>query len=124
MTEPIRARKRDNQSLATGLILIVVGVLFFLDRLDIADFGDLFQDWWPMVLVIIGIPKLLRRETVWSGLWMIGLGAWLEVTVHHVWGLTFGNSWPLLLILMGAGITLRALADTVGGNTKEERHEK
>ena len=116
-------RKIDAAALAGGISLIVLGVLFLLDRLRVADFGDVFRYYWPMVFVLIGIPKLFRRRTVWSGLWFITLGTWLQIARLKLFGLTYGTAWPLLLIAFGAGIIIRAVVESVSGASGEERRE-
>lgn len=112
------ARKIDAAAIATGLILIVVGGFLL-----VADFHDLIRTWWPMILVLIGVPKLFRRDTLWSGLWLIAIGAWFQAVRLHLFDLTFHNSWPLLLIVFGAGIALRAVFDVVGREAKEDRRD-
>ena len=108
-------RKVDSSALATGLILVAVGVLLFF-----SDFGDLVRTFWPMIIVLVGVPKLFNRHTFWSGLWLITIGTWLQAVRLHLFGLDFHNSWPLLLIAIGGGIALRALFDF---GAREERRE-
>ncbi len=110
-------RKIDTATLVSGLVLIVVGSIFLL-----ADFHGLVRVWWPMILVLIGVPKLFRRDTLWSGLWLVTIGAWCQAVRLNLFDLTFGNSWPLLLIVFGAGIALRAVVDAVGSEVKEGRN--
>jgi len=114
-------RKVDNGSLVAGFILIALGTVFLLDRLNIAEFGDVFRRYWPMILVLIGLPKLFRRERLWSGLWLITLGVWLQMARLQLFGLTFRTSWPLLLIALGGGITLRALMEAAAPKEEERR---
>jgi hypothetical protein len=104
-------RKIDRAALINGLLLIGVGVLFLLDRLRVEDFGDLLRTYWPCVIILFGVSHLMRRESIWSGAWLILIGAWLQLVRLHTFGLTYSNSWPLIMIASGAGITLRALVD-------------
>jgi hypothetical protein len=113
MTEVMR-RKVDPDSLFTGLILIAVGVAFLT-----GNFGGIISHWWPMFIVLVGIPKLLRLRTLWQGLWLIAVGAWLQLVQLHAFGMTYRNSWPLMLILIGGAIALRALFDVAGGRRDE-----
>jgi hypothetical protein len=105
-------------------MLIAVGVLFLLDRLHVADFGDVVRMYWPMIVVIFGISHLLRRESVWSGVWLISAGVWLQCVRLHLLGLTYSNSWPLMLIALGAGVTLRALTDRGAAKREGEASER
>jgi hypothetical protein len=110
-------RKVDVSTVVSGLVLIIVGVILL-----VADFHDVIRDWWPMILVVIGVPKLFRRDKLWSGLWLITIGVWFQAVRLHLFELTFRNSWPLLLIVGGAGIALRAVFDAVSPEAKEERN--
>ena len=117
-------RRVDSGSLLNGLLLMGIGTLFLFDRLRIADFGDLFRMYWPMIILLFGVSHLFRRDGLWTGLWMIALGAWFQVAHLHLFGLTWRNSWPLLLIVMGGGIILRAMTDATAPAPKEERRER
>jgi hypothetical protein len=55
------ANRKKSGSLVWGIILIVVGVLFLLDQLDI-DVWDAVWRFWPVILIIWGANKL------WLGL--------------------------------------------------------
>lgn len=122
MTQSIR--RLDPGALIGGLVLIGVGAAFLLN-----DFGDLmrlWRVWWPMTLVVIGVAHLFRREVairvggprrvggqkhIQSGIWLIALGCWLQAVRLHLFNMTFTNSWPLILIFVGAGVVLRAVFD-------------
>ena len=108
----ITQQRIDRGKLVGGVILIGIGLIFLLDRMGVADFGDVIRRYWPMVLVLIGLPRLFRRDTFWSGMWMITLGVWLQMVRLHLFGLTYRSSWPLLLIALGAGIILRTFIDS------------
>ena len=116
MNDDFETRDRRRGSLFLGLLLIGLGSVFLLDRLNIADFDDIIQRWWPMIIVLVGVSRLFRGRSAWSGLWLIGIGAWLQMARLNVFDMTIGNSWPLLLIFIGAGIVIRALGDTVRRN--------
>ena len=114
-------KKLDVATLSSGVILTGIGVLFLLDRMDVADFGNVIRDFWPCILILIGIPQLFRRDKVWSGLWLITLGAWMQVANLRLFGLTWATSWPLLLILVGAGLIVRALVEGLTGERADEK---
>lgn len=111
----------ETAPLGTGIVLIVIGALFMLDRFSDLDFGDVARTWWPMILVVIAVPKLLDHRTLWNGLWLLAVGAWLQLIELDLFGLTYRNSWPLLLIVLGAGMIGRSVVDAMHG--REEHHE-
>lgn len=44
------------------LILILVGVGFLLSNLGLLpQLGPLFAQWWPLILIVVGVVLLLRR---------------------------------------------------------------
>ena len=104
-------KKVDAGALTGGVIMIALGVLFLLSRLHFAEFGDVVRRYWPMIVVLVGIPKLFARETIWSGLWLITVGVWLQISHLRLFDLSYRTSWPLLLIALGAGMVLRAVID-------------
>lgn len=98
-------------SLVGGIILIVFGGLFLVDTLDLADFGSAIRDYWPLIIVAVGVPKLFDRERRGGGIWLIAVGIWLQISNLGLFGLDWSSSWPVLLILVGAGMILHAIVD-------------
>jgi hypothetical protein len=46
-----------------ALVLIVVGTLFLLSNLGwIPQIGPLLRQWWPLILIIVGILMLVQRS--------------------------------------------------------------
>ena len=45
-----------------AVILILVGVLFLLSNLGlIPRLGPLLHQWWPLILIVVGVGLLFRR---------------------------------------------------------------
>ena len=49
-----------NGKAITGIVLILLGIMFLLDTLDVVSFGDMIRDYWPLLLVLGGAQLLLR----------------------------------------------------------------
>lgn len=113
-------RHIDGDQIFWGLILIAAGTFMLLGRLGIADFSWTLRKFWPLFVVIIGMSKLFHRGSVWGGLWMITLGAWLQAVTLHFQGMTYESSWPLLLIILGAGVILRTIVGAAQRRDAEE----
>ena len=99
---------RSHGSLATGLALILIGVIFLLDELRIVDFRLAF-DAWPLFIVIFGLARMIDSRDRSSGLWLVAIGLWLFVNEWELWGLTYGDSWPLLVVVFGISMVFKAL---------------
>lgn len=52
----------SQRSLWPGLILLILGILFLLDNLEVASFGHIVRTYWPLILIIIGTSILFRRR--------------------------------------------------------------
>jgi hypothetical protein len=90
-----------------GLVLIVLGLLFFLENLDIAEAGEVLE-LWPVVLVVLGVGKLTGawgtpKSTV-TGAILVGIGGFL--LLDEIPGLDIDvdlfDLWPLVLVAAGA----------------------
>lgn len=117
-------RKLDAGGVFAGLLLMAIGTLFLLDHMGIADLHDVLHNYWPMFLVILGVTRFVNRRAAWSGVWLIVIGLWLQVTTLGLWGVSFNSSWPLLLIALGAVMVIRALLRALGGNVTEANDER
>lgn len=108
------SRHRTNPAthLWFGGFLIVIGVLFLLDTLGIADTHEVIARGWPLVLIAIGGSRLLNAETsqarVGAGIFLF-LGftfllSTLGVFHFDVWSVI----WPVLLIAFGVFMVIRS----------------
>ncbi len=50
-----------------ALILITLGVLFLLDNLGVANFGDIISTYWPVILILVGVRIFFRYGRGMSG---------------------------------------------------------
>jgi hypothetical protein len=102
---------KDMQSrslLLWGLIAIAVGVLFLTDY-DVPPLGQLWR-YWPFLFMVFGAIKLIpptAPKHVVDGLSQIAFAGWFYVSFEHLWGLSFQNSWPILVIIGGISMVLR-----------------
>lgn len=109
-----------------GLALIAAGTVILLAQLDILDIDfnlAHFWRWWPWLLVISGITKIIpptNSRHFTEGWWEIFFAGWWYVSFNHIWGLGFGETWPALLIAWGVGMLLRPLLDNIFVSNKEQ----
>jgi hypothetical protein len=106
-------RTIDKGAVAAGILLIAIGAVMLAGRFGGLEFSDVVRHYWPMILVLIGIPKVMSYKTLWNGLWLIVLGIWMQLATLHIFGVTWSNSWPLLLIVYGVGTITRTLVDVL-----------
>ena len=88
----------------TGLGIISIGVLAALGTFDVIDFANIASNWWPVVLIGLGIIMLIERNVVW-GLIVAGLGgAFLLRSLDYTNFNVFELFWPAAIILVGVSI--------------------
>ena len=101
---------RNTGRLMFGLVVLSVGVLFTLDNLGILDSWDFLQ-WWPLLVIASGAWRLVQSRStsaVIGGLIVTFIGVLLlDQTVNILPGRVW-NYWPVLLILFGASLMVRA----------------
>lgn len=97
-------------SLFFPFLLIVIGLLFLLDNLNLLP-GDIWGtvfNLWPLILVGMGVDGLWRRQGIVTAVLMIGVGVvfllanlgYLNMSI-----LDFSlHFWPILLIAIGFDI--------------------
>jgi hypothetical protein len=110
MTATTREKRADG--LVGGLILIALGAVFLLGQQGLFGVSGI-RDWWPLIVVALGVGKLVssgggRRRR--GGVWLVFIGLWLLANTNHYFGLDWHNSWPIVLIGSGVMITFNALS--------------
>lgn len=99
-----------------GLVVMLVGTLLLLDRLDWWGVR-LNLPFWPWLLIVLGVVRLSDRSTDARGctrgrrsaVWLLFMGAWGLLNEYRLFGLHYGHSWPILLIGVGALIVWRSM---------------
>jgi hypothetical protein len=112
MTEKSTVRKSKRGSIFFPLLLIIIGLVFLLSNMEMID-GDawsLLLQFWPVLLVVIGLDSIYKREGFVAATFFIGLGiifllANLGYLNVSVWQLVF-TLWPIFLIAIGFDILI------------------
>jgi predicted membrane protein len=112
------ARRRDRWHGRSGLsgmlfggLVVLVGLVMLLDNLNIVHFHDLWR-YWPIVVVIVGVAKVLEARTpsgyIWGGLVAL-VGALILLDNLEIVNFSFDLIWPLVIIAFGISVLLRQL---------------
>ena len=103
---------RFHGSLVIGLVLVAVGVVFLLDNFDIIYIGEPVTHFWPVIVIALGLVRFVQADNSSErrrGFFWAFIGFWLLVSVLHMFGLNFHNSWPILLIGLGINSIWKAV---------------
>lgn len=85
---------------AVGVAFIVIGTLFLLMNIGVIDSFPVWK-FWPVILIILGIARMMQPFNRASGFWLFAIGAWVQVNFLRLWDLGFGDTWPFLLVALG-----------------------
>lgn len=93
-----------------GLVLIVLGALFLLDRIGEFDFGYMIGTYWPAIFIVLGFSMLVGSgfRQLGPGVFFIVFGVFfllaeLDILEYSAWQYI----WPALIILAGLWLLLR-----------------
>ena len=105
MTESVASRITGR--VIMGGLLIFFGLMFLLDNMGVLEAGDIF-DYWPMILVAVGLMKVLQPREEGQrtfGIVLIAIGAFLQLQIlaYAPW------VWPVLLLAAGGFLVWRSL---------------
>jgi predicted membrane protein len=98
--------------LVAGLIILALGLLFLLDNLNIVETDRVF-DYWPVILIVIGLTKMSQARSGSSrfvaGIWVF-VGVLFLLDQLDMIDFDIGDLWPVFLILLGGALLGRALS--------------
>lgn len=93
-------------SLIWGLILVIVGVIWGLNELNITDIDIFFTGWWTLFIIIPSIAGLIKDENKTGSIIWLLIGVLLFLGVNDIidfdmmWSLLF----PIIIIIIGLSI--------------------
>jgi len=98
-------RKRTSRVVA-GVLLLLVGGLFLFQNLGLIHAGRL-GDYWPLLLVWLGLTRLLgprRAHHFASGAVLLVLGVLFQLDRLGVFWFRIHDFWPVLLVIAGVAL--------------------
>jgi predicted membrane protein len=110
VTQP-PGRPRFTPQALFGLMVIIVGVLFTLDNLDVLDASEYLQ-YWPAGLVAVGLLKLWQTRAgqgVVGGLVLVLLGSWMLLERIVAIRIRLHDVWPLFFVFIGGYLVWKGL---------------
>ncbi len=111
--------RRYGGGLFPGVVLIVVGIIFLLERTDLKSMPQLWR-FWPLFLIWIGLVQLIKPAGGQRSIFVLLIGIWLQISTLELFGLDFSNSWPLAIIAVGASFVFDSLLRGSSGKAARE----
>ncbi|MBU0997201.1 MAG: hypothetical protein KKE16_04060 [Firmicutes bacterium] len=88
-----------------GVILLIFGALFLLNRLNIFTVDIFFNGWWTLLLIIPAILSMLKQGVTLGNGILLGLGVFLFLD-QNGWNLS-DYVLPSILIIVGLVILFK-----------------
>lgn len=94
-----------------GLAIILVGVGFLLNSLGISNANTLITNWWPIILVVIGLGEIINGEFLGGLFWIltgIAIGIFTADLIYYngnIWQIV----WPIIVVMIGLRYIFRPL---------------
>lgn len=101
--DPGPGRALDFGRVLLGLVGIAIGTLYLLQSADVLDAGAAIDDWWPTLIIAIGLFQVAERSRSLLGpLLLVASGTLLLlVTTDVLEGDIWSYVWPTALIVVG-----------------------
>ncbi len=101
--------RHPHGGLFIGILVTVIGVIFLLDQMEIVHASYVFQVFWPVILIAVGVQAMVRtgdfRGSFWGPVLVLIGGLWLlnNLAFTHF---PVARLWPLWMIAIGVWLLL------------------
>jgi predicted membrane protein len=117
--------KRSSGAMIAGLVIIAVGAVLLLNQFGVFPY-HFVAHFWPVVLIVVGLIKLFtskdRGEMVFGGC-LIGAGIILQTNSLGITHITWGQAWPLFIIVVGLMVVAHSLSGKSCGGSRVSTDE-
>lgn len=101
-------RRRDHwnhpgRHLFSGVVLLVIGVLFLLGNMGYVNTDEMLR-FWPVILIALGVMKLVESHDQFrsgAGIFWIVIGSLFLIGNLHILRIAMHDLWPVVLIGFG-----------------------
>jgi predicted membrane protein len=93
-----------------GSAIVIVGIGLLLDEFGHFEFGQVVSTWWPLIIVLAGVVRLIQSPSKWVGsVVLIVWGSLVQLNIFdYLPGGFWGAFWPVALIIAGLSILFNA----------------
>lgn len=113
----MRDRSVSSPGLVFGVLLVAVGTILLLDRMEILAVREWLR-FWPLALVAIGLGQLIQSRGFIgrvSGGILVAAGVLFQLDQLGDIRFHLHDAWPLLIIALGLLLAWKAIEQSRGG---------
>lgn len=94
-----------------GIFIVLIGAILLLSNLDLFEVDLSIGTFWPMILIVIGVVKLINYdESTFAGVILLTLGGYFQLRnldVEFIQDISLGSIIiPTIVILIGLSMLL------------------
>lgn len=106
-------------NLLWGLLLIVVGIIFGLNALDITNINIFFDGWWTLFIIIPCFIDLFKEKDKTGNIIGLIIGISLLLACNNIidFNLIWKLAFPVALVIIGLSLIFK---DTINSKIKKE----
>lgn len=119
----------QEQRLILGIVILAIGVLMLVDKLNIFETRDILQ-FWPVIFIFLGASKLIRAQTTMDNVLGGGFVLVGVILILNRLGIThfyMRDWWPLIIIFVGFMVIFKDKAsqsiNNIIGKTNETSND-
>lgn len=96
-----KAHRHNLFRIVLALVFVAFGLVALGNNLNWWNIDDLFLEWWPMILVLIGLITIFAPGGSWGGgIFLIFLGVIFLLHSHGIYDIS-ELIWPAMLMMVG-----------------------
>jgi predicted membrane protein len=113
---------KKNKGILWGIVLVIAGVLWALNAIDVTNIDIFFDGWWTLFIIVPCVIGMFTERDKTGNIIGILIGVFLLLCAQNV--LSFSLLWkllvPAILVIIGLKMVIRA----VHGNKANEVFKK
>lgn len=105
---------KDKGNLIWGIILVIIGVIFGLNAMDITNINIFFSGWWTIFIIVPSIVGIIKRPSkITNYLWLL-LGIVLFLSVRGILDISKVAKliFPSIIVIIGLGMIFKDKVET------------
>lgn len=101
--------KHNKSSIIWGIIIVMVGIIFLGNNLNIWNIDIFFDGWWSLFIIIPSIISLWKRESFFTGILglLIGILLLLAAQGYCDWHMVGKIFLPVVIIMIGLSLIVK-----------------
>ena len=101
--------KRSKKAVGWGIIIIITGLLYLANNLDLLGFNIFFPGWWTVFIIVPSVIGLFYRDEMMQSVLGIIIGVLLLMAAQDfiAWSRVWQLFFPFLIISVGVSILFK-----------------